>query len=141
MRHQHRLIAGNPQQTILEVDDAFIQVQIVLVRKTHVGQQQTDNFLYDAHFYKLFVVCCNKPFDNALQHSVVVQAVYTVLVEVRHNVLGGVVANQQIMKMLLCVLSQQGGRYTGHTVFVDFDERGDGFGHRFDERGDGFGHR
>ena len=114
------------QHAVGEVDQVLMAVQVGNGQRTQVGDQVLQNLVDRPHPDQLLVVCCNEALDHPQHHVVRVLAETAVLVDVLERPSGGVVAHNQILKVLSAVTRQKRHRDAGNPAGVKGDERGGG---------------
>lgn len=112
------------QHAVGEVDQVLMAVQVGNGQRTQVGDQVLQNLVDRPHPDQFLVVCCNEALDHPQHHVVRVLAEAAVLVDVLERPSGGVVAHNQILKVLSAVTSQKRHRDAGNPAGVKGDERG-----------------
>ena len=97
---------GQPQQTILEVDDVLIAVQIFFRYEEVVGQQQVVHLVQRPRFYKVFIVIDDELLDHAQHHRAGHKPVRTVTIDIAACAVHRVILHEEVSQVIADVLRQ-----------------------------------
>ena len=100
VRDQDGIRFGDSEQTVLEIDQVFVGIKLLLTYIVEIGGDVLQGFCDLAHLDQLLVIIGNTLLDNAHEHIVGIQPVAAVLVDIFQKPLLAVIPNEDVIQML-----------------------------------------